>query len=259
VPTLFGGGQALVVRRAEALHTEAQARILALLPRLGPAGCLVLVARNADQRLALFAACVRAGVAYGFPPLSDLRAAQPWVVRLARERGHEIAPSAAEELLERCGTDLGVLAGEVDKLSLHAGRGARIEPAHVRAVVSAVRAHRVEELTDRLARRDLAGAARMLRRLLEEGEPPIRVVAFLAANLRRALHVAELKEAGLGPDEIAQRLRMPAWLVRRSLGRGRARNLVTALLVLRRLDLELKSARAGDAAFDAALLEIAAG
>ena len=49
---------------------------------------------------------------------------------------------------------------------------------------------------------------------------------------------------------------MPPWLVAKQTGRGRARDLVRALLVLRRLDLELKSARAAEAAFEAALLEI---
>jgi DNA polymerase-3 subunit delta len=150
-----------------------------------------------------------------------------------------------------------VLAGEIEKLSLHAGTGARLEPAHVRAIVTAARTHGVEELTDRLARHDLRGAARVLRQLLAEGEPPIRLVAFLAANLRRALHVAELAESGLGEGEIARRLGMPPWLVGRNLGRGRAADLVRALLVLRRLDLELKSARDDEAAFEAALLAIA--
>src|SRR5207249_7833962 len=41
----------------------------------------------------------------------------------------------------------------------------------------------------------------------------------------------------------AERLGMPRWLVDKSRGRGRAADLERALLVLRRLDLELKSAR----------------
>ena len=256
-PSLFGGPQVLVLRHADALREEDQARVLDLLPTLGAGGTLVLVTRAADQRRRIIAACLKAGAGFGFPALDDPRAVQPWVVRLAREGGREIAAAAVQELIERSGTDLGVLAGEIEKLGLHADPGKRLDVAHVRAVVAAVRGHGVEELTDRLARRDLPGAARVLRQLLAEGEPPIRLVAFLAANLRRALHVAELTEEGLAPDDIARRLGMPAWLVGRSTGRGRAADLIRALLVLRRLDLELKSARAPEAAFDAALLEIA--
>ncbi len=256
-PPLFGGPQVLVVRRVEALREEEQERLLDALPTLGTGGCLVLVARAADQRRKLQAACIRAGAAFGFPAVAERRAQQAWVVRLARERGHDMAPTAVDELLDRVGADLGPLAGEVEKLALHAGAGKRLEPAHVRAVVASVRPHGVVELTDRLARRDLAGAARALRGLLAEGEPPIRLLAFLAANLRRALHVAELAEAGLTAEQIGQRLGMPGWLVSKSLGRGRAPALARALVVLERLDLELKSSRPAEAAFDAALLEIA--
>jgi DNA polymerase-3 subunit delta len=256
-PSLFGGPQVLVVRHADGLPEETKDRVLEMLPGLGAGGTLVLVARAADQRRRLFAACLRAGAGFGFQPLADRRAVETWVVRLAREDGRDIAPAAVHELIERSGPDLGVLAGEIVKLGLHAGPGARIELRHVRELVAAVRAHDVEELTARLARRELPGAARVLRQLLAEGEPPIRLVAFLAANLRRALHVEELAQEGIGAEEIARRLGMPAWMVGRNLGRGRVEDLLRSLLVLRRLDLALKSGRDADAAFDAALLEIA--
>jgi DNA polymerase-3 subunit delta len=257
-PSLFGGAQVLVVRHADLLREDEQAAVLLALPSLGEGGSLIMVATAADQRRKLMATSLRAGAAHGFPAL-DARTAPPWVVRLARERGHEIAPAAAQELVERSGPDLAVLDGEIEKLSLHLGPRTRIDVAHVRELVVAVRGHRVDELTDRLARRDRAGAARLLRQLLAEGEPPLRLIAFLASNLRRALHVSELAETGLGPEDIAQRLRMPAWLVGKTMGRGKAKSLRHALFVLRRVDLELKSARAGDAVLDAALLEIAAG
>lgn len=257
-PTLFGGPQILVVRHAEALREEEQTAVQEAIPGLGAGGTLVLVARTMDQRKRLMAACIRAGAAYGFAPL-DPRGAQAWVARLARERGHEIASPAVEELIDRSGADLGVLAGELDKLSLHVGQGRRIQPDHVRAIVAAVRPRGVDELTDRLGRRDLAGACRVLRELVAAGEPPVRLVAFLAANLRRALQVAELAEAKLPQDEIAARLGMPPWLVSRNVGRGTARGLERALLVLRRLDLELKSTRPTEAVLEAAVFEIVRG
>ena len=255
-PPLFGGSQVLVVRRADKLSAGDETRVLDALPTLGDGGTLVLVvAGDPDQRRKLFGTCLRARAGVGFPEL-DTGAVPPWVVRLARERGHEIAPAAVGELVERCGPTLGVLAGELDKLSLHVGPGGRIEPEHVRALATAARSHRVEELTDHLARRNLPGAARVLRELHAEGVSPLLVLAFLAANLRRALHVAELAEQGLAPAAIAERLGMPRWLVDRNRGRGRAAGLERALHVLGRLDLELKSAHDEEACFDAALLEI---
>ena len=189
-------------------------------------------------------------------PRVDERGAQAWVVRFARERGHDIVPAAAQELVDRSGPDLGVLASDVEKVSLYAGTGARIQSAHVRAVVSAARAHQAYELTDCLAARDRAGAIRLLRTLLVEGEPPIRAAAFLAAHLRRALHVAELEGRGVAPEAITAQLGISPWLLRKIGRRGDPRRLEAALGVLRRLDLELKSSRPADAVFEAALLEM---
>ena len=227
-PPLFGGAQVLVVRRADALRDEAEAHVLEALPTLGPGGTLVLVARVADQRRRLAAACLKAGAAYGFARV-DERGAAEWVARLVRipsvspAQAGPRAGEAGEARIAAAVTgwfrDLG---GEVDKLALHVGEGARIEPKHVRSVVAAVRQHAVDDLTTHLARKNAAGAARALRLLLAEGEPPVRLLAFLGANFRRALHVAELSEAGLGQAEIAARLHMPPWLVGRIAGQGRA-------------------------------------
>ncbi len=255
-PPLFGGPQVLVVRNVEALSDAVEERMVGLLPSLGAGGSLVLVAKDASKVRRLAAACAKTGAVLELP-LLDPRAAQPWVEWLARERGHQIAGAAAAALVERSGASLGVLAAELDKLSLHAGAGKRIEVAHVEAVVPATRMHEVQELTNRLATGDKRGAAAMLRRLLAEGEPPVRLLAFLAANLRGMLGVTELREQGLSSEDIGRRLGMPSWLVGKRLYRGRSRDLVQALWVLRRLDLELKSPAPPEAAFEAALLEIA--
>jgi len=256
-PSLFGGVSLLVVRRAEALVAAQEDEVLALLPRLGDGARLVLVAKALDQRRRLHTACAKDGAALGFPRLADLRAAGGWVTTLARERGHAIAAPAIEMLLARVGADCARLDDEIEKLALHVGPRATIEQHHVETLVAASRAHAIEELTDRLARHDAAGAIRTLRALVASGEPPIRILAFLAANLRRALHVAELTAMGLREEEIAGRLGMPGWLVARSARRGTPADLERALDVLLALDAALKSSRPEAAVFERSLLAIA--
>jgi DNA polymerase-3 subunit delta len=256
-PLLFGGATGLVLRRAEALSAATEERVLAALPTLEQGGRLVLVGRGVDQRRKLVATLAKQGATRAFPRLADEAAARRWAVRLARERGAEIAPAAVDLLAARCGADLAVLAAELEKAALWAGEGCRIGADAVDATLAGTRAAAVEELTDRLARGDVGGASHTLRALLAAGEPPVKVAAFLSANLRRALHVAELAESGLGPDDVAQRLGMPVWLVRKQLGRGRARDLEAALVALRDLDAGLKSSRPAAALFESTLLQIA--
>jgi DNA polymerase-3 subunit delta len=245
------------VRRADALNARDEALVLAAVERLRPPACLILVARGLDGRRKLLAALERDGGGFAFPRVTDLRALQDWVVRLARELGHEIRPAAVALLVDRTSLDLAGLASEVDKTSLFAGPGTAIDREHVEAVAVVGRAAAVEELSDRLTRGDRAGAHRALRALLRAGEPPLRIVAFLAGNLRRALHVAELAESGLQQDAIASRLGMPGWLVRKIQVDRPAAQLEQALDTLRSLDLDLKSSRPTAAAFEAALAAVA--
>jgi DNA polymerase III delta subunit len=56
----------------------------------------------------------------------------------------------------------------------------------VRAVVGEHRSHEVFELTRAVERRDAAAALSLLERLLGAGEEPLRLLAILAAQARRA-------------------------------------------------------------------------
>jgi len=258
-PSLFGGTTLLVIRRADALSGGDEDAVLEILPRLGEGARLVLVSKALDQRKRLHVACAKAGAVIGFARPADPRAAAGWVATLARERGHAIAPAAVERLLDRTGFELARIDGELEKLSLHVGAGAAIDVGHVEAMVAAMRAHAIEELTDRLARRDVAGALRTLRGLVAAGEPPLRIVAFLASNLRRALHVSELLAAGLREEEVAGRLGMPAWLVSRQARRGTPAALEAGIAALAELDVALKSSRPDVATFEATVLRLAGG
>jgi DNA polymerase-3 subunit delta len=251
-PLLFGGTPFVVVRRADALPKATEDELVDRLETLGGSGRLVLVARTLDGRRRLLGASAKAGAAFGFARVTDPAALRTWVVRAAREAGCEIASPAIERVLERHAGDLGSLVLEIEKLALVAGSGARIERAHVDATMSVGRSDAVERLSDQLARGQLGEALDVLRGLLAAGEPPIRIVAFLASNLRRALHVAELRDAGLGDAAIADRLRMPAWLLRKTRPRP-ARELERGLEVLRQLDLDLKRSRPAAASLEAAV------
>lgn len=250
-PGLFGGIRLLVLRRAESLKGAAEERVAEAIERLGADGCghLVLVAAALDRRRKLFQQVPKDAV-HDFAPVSDRHQLAGWVGRLARDRGVRVTNDGAEELVERCGPDLGRLAGELEKLAVvHTGVGVE----EVRGAVASTRTRGVDELAASLAAGERAEAIRRLRALLADGEAPLRIVAFLAANLRRALHVAELAETGLGDQAIAGRLKAPVWLVRKQRGRGSAAWLSAALGSLARLDRDLKQSRAPDAVVEAAI------
>jgi DNA polymerase-3 subunit delta len=253
-PTLFGGTALLVVRRAEALRGRAEEQVIDLAQRPPPMGHLVVLTTALDRRRKLFGALLKTRVVACDHPADGPEQAR-WLRVLATERGVRLASAAGEHLLQCHGGDLAVLASELDKVAA-ATAGRTADRDTVRDLTVGSRTHRVDELTESLSRADHPGAVRALRGLLADGEPALKVLAFVAANVRRSLQVAELTEAGLTPDQIAARLRLPGWLVSRQRGRGSARVLEGMLHELADLDGLLKRSRPPLAVFEAALWRV---
>lgn len=94
---------------------------------------------------------------------------------------------AVAAIVERAGSEIGVLAQEIDKLCLAAGPAPDADAVrkHVRDMDEVW----VFALTDALSNRDLGRAESLLDSLLRQGEHPLRLLANLAT------HVSQLREA----------------------------------------------------------------
>lgn len=182
-------------------------------------------------------------------------------VRFAMDRaaasGARLGRAEAALLVELVGTDLGRLAGEVDKLSVFVGADA-VRPEHLREVCSALAEEDVWELTAGLARRDPALALRALHRLLADAKEPHYLLAMVVMQLRKVLQAVQLARRGASDGDIARvvRLRSPeVEQVRRI-----ALSAPDPALVLERLlraNREMNSHRAGpERALEAVVLEL---
>ena len=135
---------------------------------------------------------VAAGGVVEIPQLTG-RALASWLRSRASDDGVELEEEAALLLITLVGDDPAALAGEAGKAALAGGpENRRVGAAEVRAVVGEHRSHEVFELTRAVERRDAAAALSLLERLLAAGEEPLRLLAILAAQSRRAT----LKAAG---------------------------------------------------------------
>jgi len=129
---------------------------------------------------------VPAGGTVEIPQLTG-RALEGWLRARAAADGFELEEEAAQLLITLVGDDPAALAGEAGKAAVAGGsENRRVRLADVRAVVGEHRSHEVFELTRAVERRDAAAALSLLERLLGAGEEPLRLLAILAAQARRA-------------------------------------------------------------------------
>jgi DNA polymerase-3 subunit delta len=169
--------------------------------------------------------------------------ARDWVEARIRALGKRPARGAAAALVEMVGLDLDRLAQEVAKAALFVGERAEIAADDFAAVTGQARPLALFELTDAIGARDVPESLRRLGRLLDQGEPPLVLLAALANHFRRLLRARDCHP--FEPAEIARRLALHPFAAEKLVEQARgydARRLRGCLAAARAADAALKGA-----------------
>ena len=110
-------------------------------------------------------------------------------LRRARKK---IDPRAREAVLARCGNELWAVHQEIEKLLLYVGDAETVGVSDVEEIFTDQSESWVFDLTDSLAQRDALQALGFLRRLMADGEYPLRVLGAIASQVRRLLSARQL-------------------------------------------------------------------
>ncbi len=139
-----------------------------------------------------------------FPVLKGT-ALNQWVERRVTDAGGSISPPAVRLLVRYVGSNLWIMAAEVDKLSLYTG-DRRIEEADVRALVSYAQEGSVFAMVDAILEFRGGAAQGLLQHLLRQGAAPAQLLVMLSRQVRLIYQIRELRGQGLARGEIQRRL-----------------------------------------------------
>lgn len=128
-----------------------------------------------------------------------------WAKEQVSARKGQIAPGALALLEQLSDPDQQALENELEKLCLYA-TGRPITEEDVRALVPETREANIFAAVDALLEGRTAQAARLFRRLQDEGETFSRLMSMIARQLRLLVIAKDLAEAGAKQDEIGHRL-----------------------------------------------------
>ena len=115
--------------------------------------------KNIDKRSKFYKEAGKVGVVMETAPIQDYKMAQ-WIERFVPTRGYSIEPAAAALMAEHCGTDIGKVALEIDKLGkiLSSSGEKKITVKAVEENVGMSRDFSAFELTKALSFKDAAKA-----------------------------------------------------------------------------------------------------
>jgi DNA polymerase-3 subunit delta len=180
------------------------AGLVEFLPSLTETTILVLLIEDAlEASHPLMQAAKHGGKVRQFTPPGGA-ALEQWIMERAQKLGCTVTQDAARMLAIYGGQHLRLLAGELDKLTTYVGPGGRVDAASVRALTPIAQQSRIFDLTDALARHERAQALTILHELLDHGEAPIGLTAFIGSQVRTLLQVKDLSERGLRAQQIAE-------------------------------------------------------
>jgi DNA polymerase-3 subunit delta len=214
-PSLFGEPRALLVSNARALPDDGVRELARYLEAPDPGAPLVLVAVVGDRAKAP-AALVK--LVKGVGTVTEVKIQRKelpaWILKRAKTRELDLAPDGAAALVDILGEEPGALARAVDQLAT-AFAGERISREIVSRQFRGLGEQHVWDLCDKAFSRDLPGAMRSLRTLLEAGEAGLMLLGAITSRLRDLIRVRSLPER-LAPPEAARQagLRFD-WQVRR--------------------------------------------
>jgi DNA polymerase III subunit delta len=198
---MFAARRLVVVKEVGALGVREAERLLPYLEAPVETTCLVLTGGKVDGRVKFFQALKQAAVSVDCAPL-DARALPAWVQDQAGALGLRLDEAARALLIEASGGDLGVLCREMEKLAAYVAPNTRVTAADVEAVLGADTGGSVHDLIDALQRRDRVGSLRSLGKVLDAGEPTLKVLGFLAACWRNMWRARKFSEEMLRDFEL---------------------------------------------------------
>ncbi len=210
-----------------------------------PSTCFVMTAEKIDGKTKLAKAAKASGAWLGVEPLKG-GLLERFAVGEAKRRGHAFDGQALAALLDATGNDLSAIDDGVERLSLYVGEGRPIGRDAVEAVVTRVRVDTIWALVDAIASKRTRPALEASLSMLADREPPLRILAMVARQVRMVAKMKAALEDGKSQADAVKAAGAAPFKARELAESARKfsdQDLRRALVLLRDADIALKGSK----------------
>ena len=197
----------ILVKEADRFSPHDVHQLLAYIERPSPSTCLVLWGDTSGPWKHYFHRIREVGAVIQVRPFFAGKLIG-WIKREAQAHGKRMTREAAEYLKDMVGNRLRELHNEIEKAVAHVGEKPVIELRDVEEVVSEVKTRTIFELTDAIGMRNGLEALRILRKMLQAGEPHLKILSMIARQFRLIWRAKCLVSAGVTKEEVRKRLKI---------------------------------------------------
>ncbi len=190
------------------------------LPQANASTCFIFVESEVDKRTKAYKAVQKAGAAVEFKTQKEAVLTR-WVLGRIGKDKKRITKEAMQLFLDRTGTDMGNIDRELEKLLCYTLDRDAIEAADVKDIVTERPENRIFEMVDAVSMHNQKKALELYYDLLTLKEAPMRILYLIARQLRILCEVKELSSKGYGSRDMAGRIGIPEFAVRKNAGQAR--------------------------------------
>lgn len=210
-----------------------------------PSTCFVITAEKIDGKTKLAKAAKASGAWLSVEPLKG-GLLERFASGEAKRRGHAFDGPAMAAFLDATGNDLAAIDDGVERLSLYVGEGRSIDREAVENVITRVRVDTIWSLVDAIALKRTKVALEASLSMLADREPPLRILAMVARQVRMVAKMKTALEDGMSQAEAVKAAGAAPFKAREladSAKKFSDSDLRRALVLLRDADVALKGSK----------------
>lgn len=176
--------------------------------------CMVFVEQDVDKRNKLYKAANTLGHVAEMNQM-DERNLTLWLASEVKKSGKKIKESTTRFFLEKVGTDMTLLQGELEKVICYAMDREEITADDIMAVCTVQMTGKIFQMIDAVASGNQHAALTMYYELLALREKPLSILFLLSRHFNILLQVKELLGKGAGNAEIAKKVGVPPFTIKK--------------------------------------------
>lgn len=140
-----------------------------------------------------------------------------WILSEIKNSGKKIRRSTLEMFLSGCGTDLGFISCELEKLISYSGEREEITSEDIKQVCSPQIENRIFDMISDMASGKRKEALEKYNELILLKEPPMKMLALMERQFRQLLDIRQLLAKGQGEKLIAETLGLHPYAVKKNM------------------------------------------
>ena len=244
----FMADRRLIIIRSSGFFKKSPDLLSDYMKSIAPDTYFIFNETEVDKRSRMYKAVKSAGYIAEMNTPSG-RELEQWVAIIMKEAGKKLKKSTAQYIVTNCGTDMMTLKSELDKLIAFTGGSSVVTEDDVRQICSIHTDSSVFDMVESMAKGQQKMAMSQYYRLLEDREPPMRILILIARQFKLLFESKCLVAAGRSRQEVGAAIGLPPFIAGKYIELSRrfsSEFLLNALSECTNSEKLIKSGKIGD-------------